>query len=162
MQLNTTDLSKDEVEIEMAKVKAGTLLFSHTCESVLNGESLTPPVFKTGRCSSLSSTGQSILARDSPIALSLRHTCFDKRLDRSNFSLVEEERKCIDPHGRLLFRKPKEKSDEPGDTGAATTSKSDIIEMASNKPSKRKAAAAASRTSSERVESDRLWREDRD
>ena len=45
-----------------------------------------------------------------------------------------EERKCIDSAGRLLFRKPKERSDEVD----VTTNKSDIIEMTSNKPTKRK------------------------
>ncbi|CAF0778357.1 unnamed protein product [Rotaria sp. Silwood1] len=69
VQLNTNDLSKEEVEIELAKAKE-----------------------------------------------------------------AEEEKKCIDSNGRLLFRKPKEKSDE----SASTTSKSDIVEMASNKSTKRK------------------------
>jgi hypothetical protein len=50
------------------------------------------------------------------------------------FVLAEEEKKCIDSSGRLLFRKPKEKSD---DTNVAPT-KSDIVEMASNKIIKRK------------------------
>ncbi|CAF2622279.1 unnamed protein product [Rotaria sp. Silwood2] len=47
---------------------------------------------------------------------------------------ADEEKKCIDSNGRLLFRKPKEKSDD----SVAATSKSDIIEMASNKSTKRK------------------------
>lgn len=48
--------------------------------------------------------------------------------------LVEEEKNCIDPTGRLLFRKPKEKS---ADTDTPPV-KSDIVEMASNKSTKRK------------------------
>jgi len=48
--------------------------------------------------------------------------------------LAEEEKKCIDSSGRLLFRKPKEKSDEIN----VSSSKSDIIEMASTKTTKRK------------------------
>jgi hypothetical protein len=51
--------------------------------------------------------------------------------------LAEEERNCIDPSGRLLFRKPKEKTDD-------VPTKSDIVDVASNKNLKRKPAAAAS------------------
>jgi hypothetical protein len=64
-------------------------------------------------------------------------------LIRFNICLsAEEEQKCVDATGRLLFRKPKEKSDE-SDTGTATSSsnnnnKVDIIDMASNKTIKRK------------------------
>src|SRR5689334_13413542 len=51
------------------------------------------------------------------------------------FSFVaEEEKKCIDSNGRLLFRKPKEKSNETD----ITSNKSEIIEIASNKTLKRK------------------------
>ena len=53
------------------------------------------------------------------------------------FCLAEEEKQCIDSSGRLLFRKPKEKSDD-------APTKSDIVEIAgSNKNLKRKPAAAA-------------------
>jgi len=48
--------------------------------------------------------------------------------------LAEEEKKCIDSSGRLLFRKPKEKSNETD----IPPNKSDIIEIASNKTTKRK------------------------
>jgi hypothetical protein len=48
--------------------------------------------------------------------------------------LAEEEKQCIDSSGRLLFRKPKEKSDETD----VPPIKSDIIEIASNKTTKRK------------------------
>lgn len=48
--------------------------------------------------------------------------------------IAEEERKCIDSTGRLLFRKPKEKSDETD----VPTNKSDIIDITSNKTTKRK------------------------
>lgn len=48
--------------------------------------------------------------------------------------LADEEKNCIDSHGRLLFRKPKEKSDEC----QPAPSKSDIVEIASNKTAKRK------------------------
>ncbi|CAF2142670.1 unnamed protein product [Rotaria magnacalcarata] len=82
VQLGATDLSKEEVEIEIAKVKE-----------------------------------------------------------------AEEEKNCIDSTGRLLFRKPKEKSDESDTT--TTTSKSDIVEMASNKTNKRKHTTASTTTEKE-------------
>lgn len=47
---------------------------------------------------------------------------------------MEEEKQCIDSTGRLLFRKPKEKSDEID----VPPTKSEIIEIASNKTTKRK------------------------
>ncbi|CAF0807111.1 unnamed protein product [Rotaria sordida] len=47
---------------------------------------------------------------------------------------ADEEKKCIDSNGRLLFRKPKEKTDD----NISATNKSDIIDMASNKSIKRK------------------------
>jgi len=50
--------------------------------------------------------------------------------------LADEEKQCTDSSGRLLFRKPKEKSDEID----VPSSKSDIIEIASNKTTKRKNA----------------------
>lgn len=50
------------------------------------------------------------------------------------FILAEEEKKCIDSTGRLLFRKPKEKTTDT----EASSSKSEIIDMGSNKSTKRK------------------------
>ncbi|CAF0942059.1 unnamed protein product [Adineta ricciae] len=49
---------------------------------------------------------------------------------------AEEEKKCTDSTGRLLFRKPKEKSNE----SESSANKSDIVDMASNKSTKRKSS----------------------
>ncbi|UJR37473.1 hypothetical protein I4U23_030176 [Adineta vaga] len=62
---------------------------------------------------------------------------------------AEEEKKCIDSSGRLLFRKPKEKSDE-SDVSAP---KSDIIDMASNKSTKRKNPESISTKETHHVDS---------
>ncbi len=58
------------------------------------------------------------------------------------FFLAEEEKKCIDSSGRLLFRKPKEKPDDI----AVPSTKSDIVEMASNKNIKRKTPTTTTTT----------------
>ena len=52
--------------------------------------------------------------------------------------LAEEERKCVDSTGRLLFRRPKEKPDE---SEAPPAAKSEIVEIASTKAIKRKQPA---------------------
>ncbi|CAF0808901.1 unnamed protein product [Adineta steineri] len=63
-------------------------------------------------------------------------------LEMTKAKEADEEKKCIDPTGRLLFRKPKEKSDESD----VSTIKPDIINMASNKTTKRKAPTTITTT----------------
>ena len=65
----------------------------------------------------------------------LRYACMRAiRIECYVYVLAEEEKKCVDATGRLLFRKPKDKPDESD----APASKSEIVEVASSKATKRK------------------------